>query len=154
MYRQCRHAMYGNTKTNLKISKMLNFKTLWQCTIYVWVCSRPTRLLLAQKDIVNVPNQKVAKCPKCFLSFFFFFSWASSKLRASFTMVFTWNSSILHLQAVGQPITFSKLSSNLTRQCKDALKYGFIWDAILLLVHRHTKWSRDNPYSLHCRAND
>jgi len=47
-------------------------------------------------------------------------------------------SSILHLQAVHQPITILEFASNLARHSKDAPKYGFIWDAILLLVHMHT----------------
>ena len=48
------------------------------------------------------------------------------------TNIFTLSRSNLHW-AVHQPIAFSQLRSNLTQHSKDALKYGFIWDAILWL---------------------
>ena len=69
------------------------------------------------------------------------------------TNIFTLSRSNLHW-AVHQPIAFSQLRSNLTQHSKDALKYGFIWDAILLFVHMCTKQSCDSDYSLHCRAHD
>jgi len=42
---------------------------------------------VAWKSIAKAPNQKVARLPKYFSFFFFFFTWASSKLGGSFTMV-------------------------------------------------------------------
>ena len=61
---------------------------------------------MAWKSIAKVPNQKVARQPKCFS--FFFFSQASSKLCNSFAIAFAQNSSIL-------PIAFTQLWS-LMRQ--------------------------------------
>jgi len=63
-------------------------------------------------SIAKVPNQKVAKQPKCFSFFFLFFRQASSNLCDSFTMVFAQSSSIFH-SAVHQPIAFLQVRSHM-----------------------------------------
>ena len=83
--------------------------------------SWPTRLLVAWRHCKSTKQESCQTAKVFFSFFFFFFRCASSKLQVSLTMVFAWNSSILH-----QPITFSQLWSNLMKCCKDTLKYGFI----------------------------
>ena len=63
---------------------------------------------MALKSIAKVPNQKVARQPKCFSS-----SDGLVQICMTFTMVFTQNSSVFHW-AVHQPIAFIQVWS-LTR---------------------------------------
>ena len=64
---------------------------------------------------------------KCFS--FFFFRRASSKLHDSFTMVFAWNSSILHW-AVHQPIAFHNFEVSRGGLNLLVKNYGFINNTI------------------------
>ena len=111
--------------------------------------SWPTRLLVEWKIVTKVPNQKVARWPKCFSSFFFFFRQASSKLCDSFTMISPQNSSILHW-AVHQPIAFLQLWS-LTRHFKLVTEevwlhlwchFVHFYTCINYLVTKHNYYSR------------
>ena len=77
--------------------------------MFSWRTAHPVAL----KSIAKVPNQKVARRPKCF-TFFFFFRRASSNLRDSFTMVFAQNSSIFHW-AVHRLIAFFQVWSHTRR---------------------------------------
>ena len=101
---------------------------------------------VALKRIAKVPNQKVARRPKCFsffflflffffFFFFFFFRRASSNLRDSFTMVFAQNSGIFHW-AVHQPIAFfSRFEVTRGDSNRSQKNYGFLYDAIFFHVY-------------------
>jgi len=111
--------------------------------------SWPITCLVGQKSITKVPNQKVARWPKCFSSFFFFFlfvvffRWATSKLRDSFMMVFAQNSSILHWP-VHQPITFHNFELSWGSSNRSLNNYSFISDAIFKICkHRLSGQFRD-----------
>ena len=99
--------------------------------------SWPTRLLVAQRNIMIIPNQKVARQKNVF--FLSFFRWASSNLRDTFTMIFTQNNSIFRW-AVHQLITFFYSFEVSRGSSNQSLKnYGFICDAIFSsLVCMHT----------------
>ena len=109
-----------------KSPKQLTYKPLLHPTVHLRVFSWRKTHPVALKGIAKVPNQKVARRPKCFSFFFFFFRRASSNLRDSFTMVFAQNSSIFHW-VVHQPIAFEVTRGDSNRSLKN---YGFLYDAI------------------------
>ena len=113
--------------------------------MFSWRTTHPVAL----KSIAKVPNQKVARRPKCFsFFFFFFFRRASSNLRDSFTIVFAQNSSIFRW-AVHQPIAFFHVHTGqfLNRSLKN---YGFLYDAIFLPVYACVQNTRNVNITQDC----
>ena len=90
------------------LSKSQTYKPLQQPTVHLRVFSWWPAHPVALKSIAKVPNQKVARQPKCFSS-----SDGLVQICMTFTMVFTQNSSVFHW-AVHQPIAFIQVWS-LTR---------------------------------------
>ena len=95
--------------------------------MFSWRTTHPVAL----KSIAKVPNQKVARRPKCFsFGFFFFFRRANSNLRDSLMVVFAQNS-IFHW-AVHQPIAVSRFEVTRGDSNRSLKNYGFLYDAIFL----------------------
>jgi len=84
--------MFQNYPFPQILSRMVNCKPLQECIVHLRVFSREQHTQWCKKSTTKVPNQKVTRRPKCFLSFFlsfFFFTWASSKLCTFFTIIST-----------------------------------------------------------------
>ena len=64
--------IHKNLSKSISKTKILSIYVYTNITSMFEFFLRPTRPVVAQKSIVNVPNQKAAKCSKCFSSFFFF----------------------------------------------------------------------------------
>jgi len=80
---------------------------------------------------MNVPNQNVTRWLNCFLSFFFYFGWASSKLRDYFTMVSHKTAAFYTEQCT----TFYNFKVSRGTTHWSLKNYGFICD----IVHMCTK---------------
>ena len=88
---------------NLKNSKLYAFITMCHPSSSVFMTNDMPTGAKKHHESTKPPSRQMAM--------FFFFRWASSKLRDSFTMVFAQTSSISHW-AVHQPIAFSLLWSH------------------------------------------
>ena len=95
---------------------------------------------VAQKCITKVRTKPDSKM---FFCLFFFFRWASSKLRDTITIVFTQNRNILHW-AVHQPIAFDKFEVTWGGSNWSLNNYGFIYNAIFFIcMHAHKPLSNE-----------
>jgi len=89
-----------------------------------------------QKSITNVPNQKLARRPKFFLSFFFFFFFfffrqASSKLCDSFHDGFMHKTAAFYTEQCTSSSLFHNFEVSRGSSNQSLNNYGFISDTIL-----------------------
>ena len=99
-------------------------------TIHLQVFSWPTKLLVVQECIANVPNQKVAKLPKSSSSsscFFFFFYWLVQNCGILSQRFLYKNSGILHWAVAPAHWFFTTSKSHKVVQTGHSTTMASLW---------------------------
>jgi len=94
---------------------------------------------------MNVPNQNVTRWLNCFLSFFFYFRWASSKLHDYFTHK---SATAFYSEHCTSPLLFHNCEVSQGTLNWSLKNHGFICDTISFACMREHKSPSNEMYRL------